>query len=285
MARQKFQGLLFFGVLICLCVPGFAKAAEAVRALPMTFDSRERITKPDLSGLTRLRFLTTVDFPPFNFIDQDGRLAGFHIDLAREICRVLAIEARCQVQALTFDELLPALGEGQGEAVLSGVKVTPALRRGYGFSRPFMMLPARFTGNRTRMGETLTVAALQGKPVGVVAGTVHEAMAKAFFPTLDRRPFPDRAALMAALKDGSVAAVFGDGVQLGFWTASAEAGGCCAMLPGAYLSEDFLGEGLTVALRKDDAVLKQAIDHALLELSRSGRLNELALRYFPMGLY
>ncbi|SEL42822.1 polar amino acid transport system substrate-binding protein [Xaviernesmea oryzae] len=259
--------------------------ADDLALLPLTFDTRERITKPDLQGVARLRFLTTVDFPPFNFIDQDGRLAGFHIDLAREICRVLAIESRCQIQALTFDELRPALDSGEGEALIAGLKVTAELRRAYAFSRPFLKLPARFVGNRARLKGATSPAALSGQPVGVVAGTAHEAMAKAFFPDLDRRSFPDRPAVLAALKDGSIAATFGDGVQLGFWTASAEAANCCMLLEGAYVSDNFLGEGLTITLRKDEPVLTQAIDHALLELARSGRLNELYLRYFPMGLF
>ncbi len=37
--------------------------------------------------------------------------------------------------------------------------------------------------------------------------------------------------------------------------------------------------------RKDEPALTQALDHALLELSRSGRLNEIYLRYFPTGIY
>jgi polar amino acid transport system substrate-binding protein len=37
--------------------------------------------------------------------------------------------------------------------------------------------------------------------------------------------------------------------------------------------------------RKGDPALTQAIDHALLELSRKGRLNEIYLRYFPAGIY
>ncbi|RYE61110.1 MAG: transporter substrate-binding domain-containing protein, partial [Oxalobacteraceae bacterium] len=60
-------------------------------SLPLLFDQRERLQKPDLASVPRIRFLTTVDFPPFNFIDQSGKLSGFHIDLAREICRELGV--------------------------------------------------------------------------------------------------------------------------------------------------------------------------------------------------
>lgn len=252
---------------------------------PVLFDARERIAKPDLTGLARLRFLTTVDFPPFNFIDQSGKLSGFHVDLVREICRELDIEAKCQIQAVTYAELLPALQEGQGEAVAAGIAVGPELRQRFGFSRAFMRLPARFAVNGKAAGGVAAPKDLKGKPVGVVAGTTHEAMFKAFFPNIEAKVFPDRDAMLAALQKGDVPVVFSDGMQLSFWISGSTAGGCCALVDGAYFSQRFLGEGLTIMNRKSEPALTQAIDHALLALSRSGRLEEIYLRYFPNGIY
>ncbi|UEX81916.1 transporter substrate-binding domain-containing protein [Shinella zoogloeoides] len=253
--------------------------------LPILFDTRERIAKPDLAGIVRLRFLTTVDFPPFNFIDQTGKLAGFHVDLVREICRELALTEKCQIQAVTFPELEKALIDGNGEAVAAGIAVTTELRQRFAFSRPFMRLPARFAVAKKAAPAGETAAALDGKTVGVVGASAHEAMLKAFFPRIRAHAFADRAALLAALKDGKVEAIFGDGMQLAFWTSGSESAGCCRLFDGPYLSERFLGEGMTIMLRKEDAALAGAIDHALLALSRNGRLQEIYLRYFPVNLY
>ncbi len=252
---------------------------------PLLFDTRERIAKPDLSALARLRFLTTVDFPPFNFIDQSGRLSGFHVDLVREICRDLEIEDKCQIQAVAYGDLLSALEGEQGEAVIAGLGITPELRQRFAFSRVYLALPARFAGNRRAVGEGRGLAALSGKPVGAVTGTTHEAMARAFFPEMEIKQFASRQAMLDAVKKGDVAGVFSDGVQLSFWTAGTEAAGCCALLDGAYFSQRFLGEGLAILNRKADPALTQAINHALLDLSRSGRLNEIYTRYFPTGIY
>jgi polar amino acid transport system substrate-binding protein len=110
-------------------------------------------------------------------------------------------------------------------------------------------------------------------------------MLKAFFPRVQAEAFADRAALLASLKGGKVEAVFGDGMQLAFWMSGSESAGCCRLFDGPYLSERFLGEGLTIMFRKEDATITGAIDHALLALSRSGRLQEIYLRYFPVNLY
>ncbi|HEV7319165.1 MAG TPA: transporter substrate-binding domain-containing protein [Ensifer sp.] len=272
--------------LLALCASLIATPLAAQpKDLPILFDQRERIAKPDLTGLARLRFLTTVDFPPFNFIDQSGKLSGLHVDLVREICRELDIEAKCQIQAVTYAELLPALEEGQGEAVAAGIAVGPELRQRFGISRAFMRLPARFATNAKAAGAIAAPKDLKGKPVGVVAGTTHEAMFKAFFPTFEAKVFPDRDAMLTALQKGEVPAVFSDGMQLSFWISGTTAGGCCALVDGAYFSQRFLGEGLTIMNRKSEPALTQAIDHALLALSRSGRLEEIYLRYFPNGIY
>lgn len=291
-ASLKFYGFLA-GCLLLAAAPVQAQSlttapppAEARTAdLPLLFDARERIAKPDLSGLARLRFLTTVDFPPFNFIDQSGRLSGFNVDLVREICRDLDIEDKCQIQAVAYADLVPALEKDQGEAIIAGIGITPELRQRFSLSRVYMALPARFAGNRRAVGAETTYAAFAGKPVGVVTGTTHEAMARAFFPGMEIKSFPARPAMLEALKKGDVAGVFSDGVQLSFWAAGADANGCCLLMDGAYFSQRFLGEGLAILNRKADPALTQALNHALLNLSRSGRLNEIYARYFPMGIY
>lgn len=282
----KFYGFFALCLLMGTTNPPAAHAEEKPSVdLPILFDTRERIARPDLSGIVRLRFLTTVDFPPFNFIDQTSKLAGFHVDLVREICRELALMEKCQIQAVTFPELEKALVDGNGEAVAAGVAVTAELRERFAFSRPFMRLPARFAVTRKAPPPGETAAALDGKRVGVVTGSAHEAMLMAFFPRLRAENFADRATMLAALRDGKVDAVFSDGMQLAFWTNGTESAGCCRLFDGPYLSEPFLGEGLTIMLRKEDAALAAAIDHALLALSRNGRLQEIYLRYFPVNLY
>ena len=275
------------GAMLAASLSAMPLAAEEVPppGLPILFDSRERLPKPDLSSLVRLRFLTSVDFPPFNFADQNGKLAGFHVDLAREICDELQIADKCQIQALPFGDLETALASSQGDAVIAGIAVTPEVRRTFAFSRPVLTLPARFVRNQKASIDGTTAIALAGHPVGVVRGTTHEAMLAAFFPAIKPVPFDNKDALLAAVKDGKVDAAFADGLQLSFWVSSPAAEKCCSLFDGPYLSQQFLGEGLTIMLRQQDADLTAAINHALATLSRDGRLQEIYLRYFPYGLY
>lgn len=268
--------------LLVLCAFG-ARAAET--GLPSFWDSRERLAEPDLSKTPRVRFLTTTDFAPFNFLDPQGRLSGYHVDLARAICAELKVTDRCQIQALPWDELERALDAGEGEAIIAGLAITPDSRRSHLFSRPYLQFPARFVMQRKdAIGEPMA-ARLKGKRVGVVAGSAHAEMLKAYFPQAVPVPSRDLEAMMAQLKAGAVDAAFGDGMRLAFWLASPEADICCRFAGGPYLAPEYLGAGLAVALRPDDTTLAAAIDAALQQLSGKGRLADLYLRYFPVGFY
>lgn len=287
-ASLKNKGLYYVGVLVCavatLSGDASAQATAPMQGLPLLFDAREHLPLPDLSAYTRLRFLTTTDFPPFNFTDQSGRLAGFHVDLVREICAVLVIEDRCQIQALPFGDLETALAAGQGDAVVAGVAVTAPRREQFQFSRPYLALPARFVATKQALKKGQGFPS-SGWRVGVVAATAHEAMARVWFPDMRPQAFETQEALLDALKTGKIDAGFADALRLSFWVSGEGSQACCVLVPGAYLSEHFLGEGLAIMLRRQDKTLAAAFDHALAELAGSGRLEEIYVRYFPLGLF
>lgn len=273
--------LQFFGVIGETHAEGLSDGNR----MPVLFDAQERFPGGDLSSVPRIRFLMSVDFPPFNFTDQEGRLAGFHVDLVREICAQLKVESKCQVQALPFDELEAALEMGEGEAVISGIATTADLRKSFTFSRPYLLLPARLAVNKAAKFSGTGADALSGKKVGVVAGSRHEQMLKAFFPKAAPEGFEGYEPMYEALKTGKVDAIFADGLRLPFWISGSAAEGCCALFGGPYMSDRFLGEGLSIMAVDPDNVLVPAFDQALAALSRNGRLEEIYRRYFPYGLY
>jgi polar amino acid transport system substrate-binding protein len=271
------------------CLALLAALAAPVRAaeptIPNFWDARERLTKPDLTTLPRLRFLTTVDFPPFNFIDSSGRLTGFHVDLARAICRELEIVAKCQIQALPWGELDAALTNKDGEAIIAGIAVNADNRARYAFSRTYLQFPARFVTPKTKSLTEPLSEKLKGERIGVVTGSAHEKMLRDYFPDAEIVPFETQDAMLAAVKASAIAAAFGDGMRLGFWLAGSESADCCRFSGGPYLAPEYLGKGLAIAVAADDPKLAAAVDYALHEINAKGTFAELYLRYFPVGFF
>ena len=65
--------------------------------VPGFWDPRRRPERPDLSRLQSIRFLTELDYPPFNYAGADGNPVGFNVDLARQLCD--EIRVACTIQA------------------------------------------------------------------------------------------------------------------------------------------------------------------------------------------
>lgn len=249
--------------------------------VPGFWDPRRRPERPDLSRLSVIRFLTETDYPPFNYAGPDGAPVGFNVDLARMICE--EIKVACTVQMRRYDTLVDSLNANQGDAVIASFAATPAMRKRVDFTDPYYRTPARFVARRNAGIVDVRPQALEGKKVGVVAGTAHEAYLKMLFTEAELRPFPDVAAAREALKKGEVDLLFGDGISLAFWLNGTDSGGCCAFVGGPYMESRFFGEGVGIAVRRGNDLLRQAINWALFRLWEQGRFTDLWLRYFPIS--
>lgn len=274
---------LIAAAVLPLLLPG--PAAAAGPAIPLFWDLKERLPMPDLSALPRLRFLTTIDFAPFNYLDGAGRLSGFHVDLARAICAELDIAPKCQIQALPWDELDGALSGEQGEAIIAGIGVTAQNRERYAFSRVYLQFPARFVAAKGDAVSEPLAPKIAGSRIGVLAGSAHERMLRAFFPDVRVVTYSRQSWMFEDLKQRKIAGVFGDGMRLAFWLAGAEADGCCRFSGGPYLSTAFLGQGLAIAAEPGDPTLVAAFDYALQQIAAKEIFAELYLRHFPVSFY
>jgi polar amino acid transport system substrate-binding protein len=273
------QTLLAFGLAAAAFVP--AAQAEKAVAPPSFFDPNRQLQKPDLYRIRQIRFLTEDDFPPFNFLQADGQLAGFNVDLARLICAELDLP--CTIQRRSWELLVPALADNSGDAVIASLAINDDTRRQVDFTAPYFLTPGRFVTLADSTLAGATPEAIDDRKVAVVAGSRHEAFMKAFYPRAEIVAFETPALARDALKTGKVAAHFGEAIGLSFWLNGAEAGGCCVFKDGPFTDPRYFGDGVGVAVKKGNEPLRRAIDYALAKLDRRGALGELYLKYFPVG--
>jgi polar amino acid transport system substrate-binding protein len=277
----------FFPFLLALAagvLAGAAAESQSARApTPSFWDPGLKLERPDLTGLRAIRFLTDDDYPPLNFALADGSLAGFNVEIARAVCEELQVG--CTIQARRWDTLVDSLIEGKGDAVIASIAATPAMRARIDFTHPYYRTPARFVARKESALGDATPATLAGKTIGVIAGSSHKAYLDAFFPGAVEKTYPDAAAMREALRAGAIDALFADGLSLAIWLNGAESDNCCIFKGGPYTESRFFGEGVGIALRKDDATLRRALDWALARIAARGVYAELYLKHFPVGFY
>jgi polar amino acid transport system substrate-binding protein len=262
-------------------VPNTPAVTSDPMAVPGFWDPRRRPERPDLSRITIIRFLTEIDYPPFNYAGPDGNPVGFNIDLARMICEEIRVQ--CTIQMRRFDTLISALNSNNGDAIIASIAQTPEMRARVDFSDPYYRTPARFVALRNSAIDDVRPEALEGKKIAVVAGTAHEAYLKTLFTEAELRPFPDADTARFALKRGEVDLLFGDGISLAFWLNGTDSANCCEFRGGPYLESRFFGEGVGIALRRGNDLLRQAFNWALFRIWEKGRFTDLWLRYFPVS--
>jgi polar amino acid transport system substrate-binding protein len=249
--------------------------------VPGFWDPRRRPERPDLSRIQAIRFLTEVDYPPFDYAGADGNPAGFNVDLARLLCD--EIKVTCTIQARRFDTLLDALNDNRGDAVIASIAPTVETRKRADFTDPYYRTPARFVARTdSAIGDVLPEL-VEGKKIAVVAGTAHEAYLKEMFTEAELRPYPNAEAARAALRNKDVDLLFGDGIALAFWLNGTDSGGCCAFRGGPFLDSRFFGEGVGIAVKRGNDLLRQALNWALFRQWEKGSYTDLWLRYFPIS--
>ena len=252
----------------------------AAQALPYHADPSARDLVPNLAAVPSIRFLTTADFPPFNYRDTAGELIGFNVDLARAICADLAIT--CTIQAWPWEQAGKALEDGQGDALIAGLALTPANGALYDFTNIYLMLPGRFVAP-VAAAQNFDPHNLDGRKVAVRKGSTHEEFMRRYLAAAGLVEFDSEFAALDALEKGEVDAFFGDGLRASFWLNTHI--GCCDFAGQPYFRPDLFGEGLAVAFPAGHDAVRQAVDYGLARLKRSGVYDELYLRWFPVSFY
>jgi polar amino acid transport system substrate-binding protein len=276
--------LLFAFSMLEFYAPAMAQPAQSEnRFLPRFWDPQHRIEKPDMTSLRVIRFITDDDYPPFHFALPDGTLSGFNIEIARAVCNELKVS--CTIQARRWDTLAESLNDNRGDALIASLAITNQTRAQFDFTTPYYTTPARFVIRSETSFEDARPASLRGKQIGVEAGTAHEAFVKTFFPGAIVKSYDSQKTLRAALKAGEIEALFGDGVALSFWLNGTDAGNCCRFLDGPFTESRFFGEGVGIAVKKENVLLRRALDYGLAKISERGVYTDLYLKYFPLGFY
>jgi polar amino acid transport system substrate-binding protein len=265
---------------------GLGLAALAC-ALPLPLGAQApqgEVAERELPRRVAIRFLTDSDYPPFNYYDDDNVLTGFNVDIARAVCQELS--AACDIQVRPWAELLPALRRGEADAVVASHAISPGALKAVDFTDRYYYTPGRFVAKRGTLPRLeVTPEGLEGKKIAVAKGTAHEAYLRAFFRDSSIRTFESPELARDAVIISAVDLLFDDGISLAFWLTGLASRACCEFKGGPFAEPKYFGDGIGIAVNRQDPQLRSLINAALRRLRESGRYEELLLRYFPLRVF
>lgn len=281
---QAIISVLLLAIVACWVVFwGITTASAQQPVIPYFWDPQFRLERPETPGLRSILFITDDEYPPLGFTAPDGSLTGFNVDLARAICEELKVT--CSIQARRWDTIVETIEKGQADAAIASLAITPAMRKRVDFTAPYYRTPARFVVRKSPQNPPATPEALAGQSIAVQEKTAHEAFLRMFFKNANIRTYGSTADVLRAVRSGDVQNAFGDGVTMAIWLNGQEANGCCAFRGGPFTESKFFGEGVGIAIRKDNQNLRRALDFALMRVAERGIYADLYLKYFPVGFY
>lgn len=275
MFNLKISHLVTFLALVLILFSGANHSALAQKKQ----SSDEPVQKERLL----LRFITSDDYPPFNYYDEEGNLSGFHIDLANAICREMTV--RCEIQVRSWQNISQAFKGGDFDAIIAGLAINKENIKTLDFTNSYMRMPGRFATLKSRPQPLPAPDRIGGKTVGVVEKTAHEAYIKKFFKSAKIKQYRTQSQANNALQSGEIDYLFGDAIQIMFWLNGSLSKQCCKFHGNAYWDSNYFGEGLSIAIRKGDMRLRVELNDAISKIRTSGTFEELMLRYFPINIY
>ena len=211
-------------------------------------------------------------YPPFSFVDENGKLTGFEVELSEALAKELGVKAK--VQPTKWDGILAALESKRLDVVVNQVTISDERKKKYDFSKPYTVsgIQALILKKKAADLNINAAADLADKKVGVGLGTNYEQWVKQAVPKADVRTYEDDPSKFADLRNGRIDAILIDRLAALEYAQKAKD----TELAGAAFSR--LESG--VALRKGEPELLEAINKAIDKLRADGTLTKLSEKYF-----
>ena len=250
-----------------------------------------------------VKIATEGAYAPWNFTGAGGKLEGFEIDLANDLCARMKV--KCEIVAQDWDGIIPALQAKKYDAIMAGMNITDKRLEVINFSHAYAATPhgwgvmkdsplAKLPGAGTTVsfekdpeGAKKAIEAwkplLKGKTVGVQGSTTNSAFLEKYLKgTIEIREYKTTEQHDLDLAAGRIDGIFAAHSSL---VATMEKPEFKDMkIVGAGMGGEVLGVGVAVGMRKADAELKKLFDDAINGAIKDGKIEKLTSKWFKIKM-
>ncbi|MHA1524050.1 MAG: transporter substrate-binding domain-containing protein [Alphaproteobacteria bacterium] len=232
----------------------------------------------------KTRIGTIGSSPPFNYIDKNGQLAGFDIEIGNALCA--AAKMACEWQTQERDGIIPGLRAEKYDLVIASLSMTGALKREVDFTDRYYQKSARFVGPAKRRYMTIESATLAGKTIGARKGTYYDDyLTDLYTPlsTIVRYNTLEQAVLDLAA--GKIDLLLDDAVELGTGFLKSELGRGFVFVGAPISAPQWFGAGIGIAVRKGDDKLRLRLNRALQNIRANGTYEKINNKFFEFDIF
>jgi len=221
-------------------------------------------------------------FPPFNYLDSNGDLQGFDVEIAKALCA--AMQSQCELVVHEWDDMIPGLLDAKYDAIVSSMSMSAERREKVDFTARYYDSPSTFITAKASSIQAFTPQDLSDKRLGITSSTAQEAFAQHFYGDTEIVVFGSSPELYQGLADGKVDVILEDKLAAYDWLTNTKAGSCCEFRGDDIKDATYFGEGAGIAVRKEDTALLAAFNTALDTITGDGSYNMINAKYFPFPI-
>lgn len=237
----------------------------------------------------KLRLGTEGAYPPFNFIEEDGKITGFDVEIGQELCK--RIKAECEVVAQDWDGIIPGLLAKKYDFIIASMFITDERKEKVDFTDPYYLAAMTHVVPKDSDITEFTNEALKDKVIGAQTGTTQAEYIAKMYPDADVRLYPTQDEVNLDMDSGRIDLQVGDMLPMLDWTTKIKdgedkaAGDCCKLAGEPITDKAFVGEGVGIALRQEDDELRERLNKALAEIREDGTYKAINDKYFTIDVY
>ncbi len=233
--------------------------------------------------IEKVRIGTEGAYPPFNYIDKNGDLAGFDIDIAKALCEAAGVEYEFVTQ--DWDGIIPGLIAKKYDCIIASMSITAERDKKVDFTKKYYQTPVRCVANQDDMLD-LFINGIKGKTIGVQRGVVGANLARAKFgDSVQIKAYATQDEANMDLASGRVDLVCADSVILQTGFLDTEEGEGFQFFGPSFIDEEYLGKGIGIAVREGDKDLQKLFNDAIDKIRENGTYKEINNRYFDFDVY
>ncbi len=230
----------------------------------------------------KLRIGVEGAYPPFSSKESDGTLVGFDIEIANALCAQMKRE--CELVEQDWDGMIPALKAKKFDAIVASMSITEERKRQIDFSEKYYQTPARVVAKKDA-GFEATAEGLFGKRIGVQRGATHQCYAEKTYPGAEIVLYGTQEEVFSDLVLGRIDVQLSDSLIAQESFLSKDNGKDFAFLGGDQIDVPCYGEGVGIAVRKNEEELRDGISAAILAIRADGTYAKINGKYFPFDIY
>jgi polar amino acid transport system substrate-binding protein len=233
------------------------------------------------SGWRTVRIASEGARPPYNYL-ENNKLAGFEIDLGRDLCARMKVS--CGFIAQDWDGLIPGLLARHYDAIMAAMEITGEARKKIAFAKPYIRMPSAFMTLKQGAALDMSPAGLVGKAIGVESGGAHQAYLEDVYKRSEIHPYATLEEAILDLGEGRLDAVIGDKDAIAEYMKTRKEAQCCVLSADVPHDPAYFGDGIGIGLRKQDKALKAMFEKALDSCVADGAFAKIRAKYFDFKI-